>query len=83
MTREIKSVSPYNRRAADRYYGRAYNPHYYSAFTDPSAGECFRVVKCENMTDQEMCEYQRGWNEEEDRKDWGDGQYAPQQCNIE
>ena len=21
--------------------------------------------------------------EEEDRKDWGDGQYAPQQCDIE
>ena len=28
-------------------------------------------------------EYKRGWNEEEDRKDWGDGQYAPQQCDIE
>ncbi len=28
-------------------------------------------------------EYKRGWNEEEDRKDWGDGQYALQQCNIE
>ena len=39
------SHSPYDRGAADRYYGRAYSPHYHSSFTDPSAGECFRVVR--------------------------------------
>ena len=28
-------------------------------------------------------EYKRGWNEEQDRKDWGDGQFAPQQADKE
>jgi hypothetical protein len=27
-------------------------------------------------------EYKRGWNEEQDRKDWGDGQFAPQQADM-
>ena len=75
------SRSSYDRGAADRYYGRAYSPHYHSSFTDPSAGECFRVVTCENMTDQEMYEYKKGWNEELDRKEWGEGVFAPQQAN--
>ena len=31
----------------------------------------------------ELEEYKRGWNEEQDRKDWGDGQFAPQQADKE
>ena len=26
-------------------------------------------------------EYKRGWNEELDRKEWGEGVFAPQQAN--
>jgi hypothetical protein len=51
------SSVPYKQGAADRYYGRKYQPR---------------------MSEEE---YKRGWNEEQDRKDWGDGQFAPQQAD--
>jgi hypothetical protein len=59
----------YDRGSADRYYGR---PYLMTAVFD-------RAVPSK----EDLEEYKRGWNEEKDRKDWGDGQYAPQQCDIE
>ena len=76
------SSEPYKQGAADRYYGRKYQPCYKKFFTEPDHGTCYRVIKCENMTEQEMLDYKRGWNEEQDRKDWGDGQFAPQQADM-
>lgn len=66
----MRSIA-YSRGSADRYYGR---PYLMTAVFD-------RALSVSSKEDLE--EYKRGWNEEEDRKDWGDGQYAPQQCNVE
>lgn len=74
--------SPYDRGSADRYYGRQYQPHYHEFYVEPSHGRCYRVIKCENMTEQEMREYRQGWNETDGRKDWGDGQFAAEQADV-
>jgi len=73
--------SPYDRGSADRYYGRQYQPHYHQFFDEPFHGRHYRVIKCENMTSEEMDEYRLGWNQTDDRKDWGDGDFAPEQSN--
>ena len=70
--------SPYDRGSADRYYGRQYRPHYHAYFMEPIHGRCFRTVKIENMTEEQINEYRLGWNETYDRKDWGDGEFARQ-----
>ena len=74
--------SPYDRGSADRYYGRQYQPHYHQFFIEPRHGRSYRVVKCENMTEEEVQEYKLGWNETKDRKDWGDGICAPEQADV-
>lgn len=66
-------ISPYECGAADRYYGRRYNPHYEKFYP--------RFMRVEDLTADEVEEYTAGWNEETDRKDWGDGQYAYQQSD--
>lgn len=58
---------PYDRGSADRYYGRGYHPHYYVGATYSTA----RVEK-EAMTEEEIAEYKRGYEEQYDTKDWGD-----------
>lgn len=58
--------SPYDRGSADRYYGRPPNPHFY-------AGDTYSTDKFDkhSMTEEEIAEYYKGYEEEEDRKDWG------------
>ena len=58
--------SPRDRGSADRYYGRPYDPHYYPYGT----GKGVRVHQI-FMTEQQIAEYKDGWDNEEDRKDWG------------
>jgi len=58
--------SPQDRGSADAYYGRPYDPHYYVGATYNSE----RVEK-DNMTVGEIEAYKYGYDNEEDRKDWG------------
>ena len=61
-----KHGSPQDRGSADRYYGRPYNPHYYPSGT----GKGIRIEFAQ-MTDEQVAEYDYGFENEEDRKDWG------------
>lgn len=58
--------SPQDRGSADAYYGRRFEPHYYAGKTYGSEriGEPF-------MTTAQIEEYRYGYENEEDRKDWG------------
>ena len=56
--------SPTDRGSADRYYGRARNPHKWPEGT----GHGERVTK---LTFAEICEYNKAYDDETDRKDWG------------
>lgn len=56
---------PYDRGSMDRYYGRGPSPHKWPDGT----GNGEKVI----LTDEaEIAEYLRGYEEEDDRKDWGD-----------
>ena len=57
-----KHGSPEDRGSADAYYHRPWNPH---KFADG------KQVTIESLTPQEIVDYTRGYNNEEDRKDWG------------
>lgn len=59
--------SPMDRGSADRYYGRDYRPHYHLKLP---TGSMIRIGK-EQMTSEQVLEYKVGWENEEDRKDWG------------
>jgi len=59
---EVKHGSPEDRGSADRYYYRRYNPHWFCKDE--------RIPK-EDMTEEEIAQYKRGWDEEDERKDWG------------
>ena len=59
---------PYDRGAADSYYGRARDPHYYVKDTYSSE----RIASVD-MTDDEIAEYNAGYDENEAlgiKKDW-------------
>lgn len=58
--------SPEDRGSADAYYGRGYNPHYYVGDTLTS-----QRVGLQDMTPAEIVEYTRGYENEDDRKEWG------------
>lgn len=58
--------SPQDRGSADAYYGRPLDPHYYVG--DSITSE--RVEK-DNMTVGEIAAYYYGYDNEDDRKDWG------------
>lgn len=58
--------SPQDRGSADAYYGRPYDPHYYVGASLQSE----RVEK-DNMTVGEIEAYKYGYDNEDDRKDWG------------
>jgi hypothetical protein len=58
--------SPQDRGSADAYYERNYNPHYYVGASMQSE----RVERA-NMTVGEIEAYKYGYDNEEDRKDWG------------
>ena len=61
-----KLGGPYDRGSADRYYQRGYDPHWYPAGT-------YKGIRIEmaDMTPEEITAYTKGYNEEEDRKDYG------------
>ena len=58
--------SPQDRGGADAYYGRGFEPHYYTGHTYQSDR-----VGAEDMTPAQIEEYRYGYENEEDRKDWG------------
>lgn len=60
--------SPYDRGSADRYYRRPYEPHYYTGASYQSD----RIEEAD-MTPEQIRQYKLGWDEEQDRKDWGEG----------
>lgn len=66
MIDKPKHGSPMDRGSADRYYGRPYNPHWYPEGTGKGSR-----VELQDMTAEEIVAYTKGYNEEEDRKDWG------------
>jgi hypothetical protein len=66
MTEQHRHGSAYDRGSADAYYGRAPDPHYFVGDTYVTK----RVSK-EDMTQDEIDTYLRGYNNETDRKDWG------------
>jgi len=60
--------SPYDRGAADSYYRRPFNPHYW---LDNLGAQ---VVPLERMTVEEIVEYTKGYRDNESDnnfKDWG------------
>lgn len=58
--------SPQDRGSADAYYGRPWSPHYY-------VGASLQSEKIEQneMTWGEITAYNYGYDNEDDRKDWG------------
>ena len=61
-----KHGSPQDRGSADRYYGRPYAPHWY-----PDGTYKCTPIPQELMTNEQIEEYKYGYENEEDRKDWG------------
>lgn len=60
---------PYDRGAADSYYRRPFKPHYFVGDTYIS-----KEVELGQMTAEEIVEYTRGFNDNEESgnfKDWG------------
>lgn len=60
---------PYDRGGADSYYGRGFNPHYYTGGSMQSD-----LIPEELMTKLEIEAYRAGYNDNEeagDFKDWG------------
>ena len=53
-----------DRGAADAYYGRAMEPHYFE-------GGTYCSPRRTDLTNQELMEYFVGYNDCTDRKDWG------------
>ena len=68
-TYDQRHGSPYDRGAADSYYGRDYWPHYFVGDTHKS-----RRVDMDQMTALELTAYTAGYRDNEangDKKDWG------------
>ena len=65
----MRHGGPYDRGAADSYYGRGVDPHYFDGDTNRS----LRVEE-KDMTRVEILQYMRGYNDNEiarNFKDWG------------
>ena len=56
---------PYDRGAADSYYGREYDPHYF-------VGDSYNTPRIElaQMTVYEIVAYTAGYTDNRDRKEW-------------
>lgn len=63
---KAKHGSPMDRGSADRYYGRPYDPHYW-----PEGTYFGTRIELADMTVDQITDYTYGYNNEEDRKDWG------------
>ena len=66
MIDKPKHGRPMDRGSADRYYGRPYNPHWYPEGTGKGSR-----IELRDMSADEIVAYTKGYNEEENRKDWG------------
>jgi hypothetical protein len=53
--------SPADRGSADAYYGRPKDPHYF-----------VESVRVETLSAEQIAEYNAGYDNEDERKDWGD-----------
>lgn len=65
----MRHGGPYDRGSADSYYGRGYEPHYYTGATYSS-----RRVNVEDMGADELAAYKAGYDDNEasrNFKDWG------------
>lgn len=61
-----KHGSPQDRGSADAYYGRPYDPHWWPE------GTYFGIrVERVDMTVDQLEEYEYGFMNQDDRKDWG------------
>ena len=60
-----KHGSPKDRGSADRYYGRPYNPHWHW-YGDHGC----QTVESEQMTAEEIAEYDKGYDGETGEKVW-------------
>jgi len=58
--------SPEDRGAADRYYDRSRQPHYFEGGSYMS-----RRITPPKMTPEQIAAYNKAYDEETDRKDWG------------
>lgn len=68
-TYDKRHGGPYDRGAADSYYGRGFTPHYYKAGTMTS-----ERVELKDMTQDEIDAYNAGFDDNEregNHKDWG------------
>jgi hypothetical protein len=54
-----------DRGAADKYYWRPCNPHYYEGATASS-----KRVEKKDMMPEEIAAYEKAYEEETDRKEW-------------
>ena len=63
----MKYGSPFNRGWCDAYYHRPRDPHLWE-------GDTFRSARIEekDMTEQQIEEYDLGYETNIDRKDWGE-----------
>jgi hypothetical protein len=61
-----KHGSPQDRGSADAYYGRRFDPHWWPEGTSKGIR-----VEMADMTKEQIEEYTYGYDNEEDRKDWG------------
>jgi hypothetical protein len=64
MEYDKRHGGPYDRGAADSYYGRGFNPHYYKGATYSS-----EKVESADMTAEEIEAYTAGYDDNEDSGD--------------
>ena len=64
MTHDDRHGGPYDRGRMDRYYGHPKNPHKFE-------GASFLTPLVKNLTPEEVLAYNEGYDEEDDRKDYG------------
>jgi len=62
-----RAGSPQDRGSADRYYYRRYSPHYYEY--PFGKGESPRIEE-DRMTPEQIALYKKGWDNEDERKEF-------------
>lgn len=66
---DARHGGPFDRGAADSYYGRPSKPHFYTGATNQS-----QLIPVYGMSDSAIAEYHAGYDYNEemgDKKDWG------------
>lgn len=63
--RFVRHGGAYDRGSADRYYGRPFDPHYYT-------GPTYQSERVAILPDtEEYAAYKAGYDEQQDTKNWG------------